>query len=537
MVAPGPGAPRAARRATALLALASTLVTLALLECAARVYLRVSPERAGAPDWDRDALAPPPAAPGTFRIFLYGGSTVAGTPLVEYSFARQLEFWLHRLAPQRAFQIVNYGAPGKPTEFARLELERTIGARPDLVIVHSLHNEFLGWQAPSAAKRLRRELRRWLDATATARAARRLFGEVSRSRRESDAGLLLPARIAPEDRAGAHFRERVGEFERATREIAALARARGVPLIFATDSANLADWPPVWRFVRDERYEASVADLGAQLARGELAAASGALSGLSAAYPGDAMLTWLGGRLAMARGDWPRARAAFDAARDADPMPWRVLSRFNEHLRRLARGGDALLADADAAFRREAREGLVGFALVADNCHPTPLGNALLARELLRAMAQAKLGIASLDSLPPLAEQADVFVREAQRARPDAELAYLEANAAYAMKWPFHNFEASADYLARARSLAPDDWSVWANLATVSLLDGRTEQGRAQMERAKALRGAPLDAGDRRATPYLREALAILSGEIERYAPEKGTDLFSSRSRGDGKRK
>ena len=151
-------APRSARRATALLALVSTLGALALLEGAARVYLRVSPPPPGAPDWDADALAPPPAAPGTFRIFVYGGSTAAGTPLVEYSFARQLEFWLHQLAPQRAFQIVNYGAPGKPTEFARLELERTIGAHPDLVIVHSLHNEFLGWKAPSKGKRLRREL-------------------------------------------------------------------------------------------------------------------------------------------------------------------------------------------------------------------------------------------------------------------------------------------------------------------------------------------------------------------------------------------
>ena len=33
------------------------------------------------------------------------------------------------------------------------------------------------------------------------------------------------------------------------------------------------------------------------------------------------------------------------------------------------------------------------------------------------------------------------------------------------MKGPFHDFEAATAYLERARSLAPDDSRVWANLA------------------------------------------------------------------------
>jgi hypothetical protein len=88
------------------------------------------------------------------------------------------------------------------------------------------------------------------------------------------------------------------------------------------------------------------------------------------------------------------------------------------------------------------------------------------------------------------------------------------------MKSPFYDFEESADYLERARAIAPDDPRVWANLATVSVLSGRMTEGRSQMARAEALRGAPLDPGDRRATPYLREALAILSGDLERWGPD-----------------
>jgi tetratricopeptide (TPR) repeat protein len=505
-------------RRSLLLAVLSTLVFLALIEGAARVAVRVHPP-ARAPGAEPEAPAPPSPAPNAFRIFLYGGSTVAGVPLVEYSFARQLAFWLERLAPQRDWQLVEYGALGRPTAYALLELQRTIDAHPDLVIVHSLHNEFMGWRPPGPGKRLRRELRRWLDTTATARVLRGWLGELERTRRASRDELMLPERIAPLDRAGPAFAERIAEFERATRAIAELARARGVPLILLTDSGNLADWPPVWRFVRDERYEQSVEAVRADFAHGELGAAEAGIAALSARYPGDAMATWLAGRLALARGDAAAARASFDAARDADPVAWRVLSRFDDYVRSLGRGGEALVADADAAFRREARDGLVGFEWVADNCHPTPLGNALIARELLAAMAEARLGIDSLDGLPPLAEQADVFVREARRARPDAELSYLLANGRYTMKWPFYAFDTATAYFERARAIAPDDWSVWANLGTVAVLAGRVEQGRAQIERAAALHGGPLDPGDRGATPYLREALAILSGELARYAP------------------
>ena len=112
------------------------------------------------------------------------------------------------------------------------------------------------------------------------------------------------------------------------RKIAAIAREHGVPLIFATDSgqprrlaAGLA--------LRARRALRAPRAIGVreQIARGELAAADSALATLAADYPDDAMVMWLAGRLAMARGQWPlSARAAFDAARDGDPMPWRARS-------------------------------------------------------------------------------------------------------------------------------------------------------------------------------------------------------------------
>ena len=42
--------------------------------------------------------------PGAYRSFVHGGSTVAGFPVDEFSFAQQLRFRLGQLAPGRAVQ-------------------------------------------------------------------------------------------------------------------------------------------------------------------------------------------------------------------------------------------------------------------------------------------------------------------------------------------------------------------------------------------------------------------------------------------------
>ena len=69
-----------------------------------------------------------------------------------------------------------------------------------------------------------------------------------------------------------------------------------------------------------------------------------------------------------------------------------------------------------------------GSRVVADNCHPTPLGNALLARELLAAMARPEPGIDLARRLPPLAEQADRSCARRSAPAPTPELAHLLAN-------------------------------------------------------------------------------------------------------------
>ena len=500
------------------LAIGATLVFLVLLELGGRVFELTSPPGPAAESRGRlKRIDVPDPVPGAYRIFLYGGSTVAGAPTLELSFVAQLEFWLARLAPERPVQIVNFGVNGRPSGYVLQEAGRTFPHDPDLAIVLTAHNDFQRWKPEGDWERLRWEIGERLESTAVARTFRRVGRRLKAAGLRGPIELRRPAWIDPMDRQSERFLERAAGYEQNTRAVVALAQEHGVPLIFATASSNLADWPPVHHFVHDESYMPRMHDLEARIAAGEVASAAAEIASLGERYPNDAMLTYLLGRIAAAQGDTSEASVLFDAARDADPIPWRVLSRFNEHVRRISQADGVFLADVDLAFRRAAEQGLVGFRLMADNCHPTPLGGAVLARELLATMAREKLLLDDLEGLPPLDELWQAFRSSVDD--PALWLEYLHTNAVYVMKWPFYDFAAAAAYLEEARVIAPDDWRIPANLGTMAVLDGRVEEGRARLERAAQLFGGPLRDDDRGPTPYLREAMAILSGELPAFVP------------------
>jgi hypothetical protein len=205
------------------------------------------------------------------------------------------------------------------------------------------------------------------------------------------------------------------------------------------------------------------------------------------------------------------ARPFFERARDRDLVPRRAFTSQNEHVRAAAAREGAALVDVAALFAEHAPDGLVGFELVCDNCHPTPLGHALIARAIAATMQargllvppEAKIG-SVMDWLARMNERnGNPEERQRLRAR------WLLSNAVYAMKTPFFNFEASRRYLDEVRQLAPDDWRVWANLGTLALLEGDLRAGRRDLLRATRLRGSALDPEERGAVPYLAEALAL----------------------------
>lgn len=451
-----------------------------------------------------------PKPQGVFRILAFGGSTTAGVPVEAYGFAAQLEAGLRRLAPQRPVEVVNLARAGASSREVRDRVLQSGSAAADLLVVLSAHNEFLA--RPSGVPDLRRSL---VDAAQQLQSVRSLATAL-RAARAAHSGARwpeLPLRHVPYARAEPWFRGRLEDFESNLAEIANFASTEQIPLFLLTAPSNLSDWPPVYRGIASSRgdpgYERDVANVRRALAQGRLAEARRAIAASDARRGEDAMFVYLRGRLHRRRGEAALARAAFVRARDLDPYPWRAPSDFNRALRALGGTPGVRVVDIERAFEAAAEDGLVGFELIADNCHPTLRGHALIASEIARGMAEQGLHLPSHTRLPDAASWLRRYREELAR-RGDADelrLAFLLRSAIYVMKTPFLDFEAARRYLAQAARLAPDDWRVQANLAIAALLGGDAQAGRSALERARSLRGRPFGLDDREWAPYLKAAL------------------------------
>jgi len=183
------------------------------------------------------------------------------------------------------------------------------------------------------------------------------------------------------------------------------------------------------------------------------------------------------------------------------------------------------VVDVERLFARHAPDGLVGFDLVCDNCHPTPFGNALIARAIAGVMAREGW----LLSPGAAAGDAQRWIERAERriggpeARGRARVRWLLSNAIYAMKTPFYNFAAARDYLEKGRAAAPGDWRIYANLGVLWLLEGDAARGQRELSRATRLKGSALDPEDRRFVPYLAEALKEAAVRLPDSAPAGGS--------------
>jgi lysophospholipase L1-like esterase len=475
-----------------LLVAAASATLIGALEGGARLLGIGAPER---PDL-------PPKAPGVFRIVALGGSTVLGVPDGSVGFVTQLAEGLPALARGRDVEVLNLGRSGAPSSEVRELFEATRGSDPDLAIVLMGHNEFI---APRASRGLRGALQRIRDASH-----------------------LLRGLTPPDTSVTVHYGAPLHEVDEALRRdvsatfrenleaMVGSARARGVPLFLCTAPANLAEWPPARRHVIREPPRP---DLERERDALDVLAADGnhaALVERATRWIGDhGEDAWIRFRLAVALralGRHAEAGASFELALENDPVPRRALGLFNQAMRAFAGTSGVRVVDLAERFASHAAQGLVGFELVCDNCHPTPLGNALIAVEVAQAMAEEGLLLPADLALPqPAAWLAEVRRRSGgpvQRQR--SHLRWLLSNAIYAMKTPFYNFEASRMYLEQARALAPGDWRIHANLGTLSVLEGDLGIGRRALARAAGLKGEPLDPEDRALTPYLKEALERL---------------------------
>jgi len=448
----------------------------------------------------------PPKGASELRVFAFGGSTVYGRPVPELAAMAQLRFWLPRLYPDRDIRIFNFGHTGAATSDVLEQVTRRLADQPDLVIVITGGNEFLspGARADGWPARFHQTL---LAHSATLRLLQLREERVMASRKE----FVMPCQVAPWDRESAVFVRRMAGFEEDLKVIVQRVSERGIKLILGTLPSNLAEWPPVYKRLadRNQQYLDAVAQIRNLTRAGKYREATDTLDAAFSIYSGDAMLYFLRGQLQSNMGNYAEARESFVKARDLDPVPWRTSEQINDIIRRVAsQNAGVELLDLDKIYAEHSPNGLVGFDLLADNAHSTPLGESLSAKAIIEAMI--KVGF--LPPSPKVTEECcpvDTFLASDGFLQPKSplHLQYLLENATYVMKSPFLNYEASRRYLLEAMAVDDQSWKVWANLATLSYFMGDKDAGGKELQRATELHRGPLNVNDRHATPYLKEAI------------------------------
>jgi hypothetical protein len=339
--------------------------------------------------WGRWRRATPVEAPG-LRVVVLGGSTAEGDRIGPFhAFAAQIERALSA-ATDRPVEVINAGQGGIANRHVALKLEQLLRQGPvDLVVVYSGDNEFLeilglkmtvpGWSARVELTRRRlwglhiyRALARGVIPSLNRGAAPP--GAAHRAQR-------LEGSIEPDERALVELLHR-----EALVEMAARARAAGVPLLLSTVADNLLHKanldgrptarPPVgpgeqarwdaWTALPPDRLRARLAD-------------EAALTGPD----------WFAlGEVLLARGDRANGVKALLHAERLDPRPHRSNHRMRADLLEVAAAHGAAACDVAGSFQAG---GHIGGDVFYDACHPTAAGHTLIAQTLLRCIEEQGL--------------------------------------------------------------------------------------------------------------------------------------------------
>ncbi|MCK6485672.1 MAG: hypothetical protein HUU22_06060 [Phycisphaerae bacterium] len=340
-------------------------------------------------------VAPKPA--GTIRVFCVGESAMKGFPQPPaFAWSSFLGEMLSDVWTDRRVEVINLGTTAIASFPALGILTESLTHEPDLIVIHCGHNEFFGaygvaslhssGNSPGAIR-----LQRGLRALGIVQCAQQWFGP--RDDTDHDRTLMETmmgqAYLAPDDPLRDAAARNLGVHARAMVD---RCKAAGVPVIVCTLPSNERDLAPLGTddisSLSDEEQAQLKAALSEGLARleSDAAGAKQELQRVVDLSPMHALGRYSLGRAMFALAEHAEAAKQFQAAIDADPMPWRAPSRSVEAVRRAAADGGAVICDLAAAFRRASPGGCIGWELMDDHVHPSLQGQALWAAAVVETL-------------------------------------------------------------------------------------------------------------------------------------------------------
>jgi len=313
--------------------------------------------------------------PDRFRIFTFGGSSVAPDPEgLTRSFPAMLRERLNRHFPRR-YQLVNLALPCKDSIYVRHCLDLALAAEPDWIVIYAGHNDFANHVTELPRLRIFTQWNPWLIALDQRLSALRAWAVPFWLGQQLGTQTPGPWRVLDDPAHGASIDVAMEEYARNLEAILERTGECGVPTTLVTVVSNLTEFP-----VRRDQWDR----LDEYLAS-------------DAPDPGP-LRRWreqFAEAVATARRDGvPAALPAFRRARD-HLLRGRAHSRLNEHLRERARDfPHASLLDFEALLNAQRGDEALGCDFFGsderswgcDHVHPNERTHALLADELFRRL-------------------------------------------------------------------------------------------------------------------------------------------------------
>jgi len=306
-----------------------------------------------------------------YRIFMLGGSTVAGWPYPNNVLSsRLLNQRLSDAFPKKQIEVINTGVATLNTHSLLDFIDEVLEQEPDAILIYAGHNEFYGalgaasteslgqvrWIIKGYLTLLRFKTVQWLrDITNDLRHRAVTLGSKTTEHNQHTTlmgkmiGDQIPYDSATYRRAKQHYQQNLSE-------ILERAQTAGIPVIMSDLVSNARDHAP---FVSVATDDFPSADTVFQQAR----------------------------RLEV-EGQYALAREAYYHAKDLDTLRFRAPEVFNQIVRKTAAAFKTPVVPMQSYFEKASPNGLIGEDLMLEHLHPTVEGYALVANAFFDSMEQ-----------------------------------------------------------------------------------------------------------------------------------------------------
>jgi len=313
-----------------------------------------------------------------YRVFVLGGSTVAGWPYPDnVMFSRRLQQLLAATFPERTIEVISLGIAAVNSYTLRDFIDEVLDQQADAVLIYAGHNEYYGALGAASTVTLPGigdsggliRLYLWLQHSRLFRLLGDALGAARHALQQAPPGngaeqprMTLMGRVIGEHDIAEHsetYERGLKQFGDNLRAVLNSARDAGVPVLVSELVSNVRDQPPFF-------FDGEAAD-------------------------SDAARAWRRARELDSDGEPQAARAFYERAKDLDGLRFRAPEAMNRLIHTVAAESGTAVVPMKSRFEAAAPQGLIGDTLILDHLHPNAGGYLLMARAFYDSMRELGL--------------------------------------------------------------------------------------------------------------------------------------------------